>query len=99
MGSRLRVPPPDKTASPERIPDGPSPNASDLVRQFSHDVASPLMSVLALTEVLLMESRHDPRLREDLQRIHAAAEEAIALVRSLNTRVSVGSTPPAGSGL
>jgi hypothetical protein len=46
------------------------------------------MSVLALTEVLLMEARPDERLNEDLRRIHAAAKEAIALVRALGAEVS-----------
>ena len=60
----------------------------EAVRRFSHDVVSPLMSVLALTEVLLLESRPDERLNEDLRRIHAAAEEAMALVRTLSVEVT-----------
>ena len=68
-----------------------SPEAEKLtvavVQRFSHDVASPLMSVLALTEVLLLEARPDERLSEDLRRIHAAAEEAIGLVRALNAEI------------
>jgi len=58
----------------------------EAVRRFTHDVVSPLMSVVALSEVLLLESRHDERLNEDLRRIHAAAEEAIGLVRALGAQ-------------
>lgn len=50
------------------------------------------MSVLALSEVLLLESRQDDRLNEDLRRIHAAAEEAIGMVRALSARVGSGQT-------
>ena len=57
------------------------------VRRFAHDVVSPLMSVLALSEVLILESRNDDRLNEDLRRIHAAAEEALALVRALSVEI------------
>lgn len=46
------------------------------------------MSVLALSEVLLLEARPDDRLNEDLRRIHAAAEEAIGLVRALSLKVT-----------
>jgi signal transduction histidine kinase len=45
------------------------------------------MSVLALSEVLLLESRKDERLNEDLRRIHAAAEEALTLVRALGAEI------------
>jgi hypothetical protein len=45
------------------------------------------MSVLALSEVLLLEQRADQRLTEDLRRIHAAAEEALTLVRALSAEV------------
>jgi hypothetical protein len=45
------------------------------------------MSVLALSEVLILESRKDDRLNEDLHRIHAAAEEALALVRALSVEI------------
>ena len=60
----------------------------DAVRRFAHDVVSPLMSVLALSEVLILESRPDERLNEDLRRIHAAAEEALAMVRSLSVEIA-----------
>jgi hypothetical protein len=46
------------------------------------------MSVLALSEVLLLESRHDERLNEDLRRIHAAAEEALTMVRALSEQIT-----------
>jgi hypothetical protein len=81
-------------------PDSGHPNtggdnqahAVDAVRRFAHDVVSPLMSVLALSEVLILESRPDERLNEDLRRIHAAAEEALTLVRSLSADVGSGRT-------
>ena len=59
------------------------------VMQFSHDVMSPLMSVHALAQVLLLEARPDARLNEDLRRIHEAAEEALTLIRGLAVRVAV----------
>jgi hypothetical protein len=58
------------------------------VRRFAHDVVSPLMSVMALSEVLLLESRNDARLNEDLRRIHDAAEEALTMVRTLSVQVT-----------
>jgi hypothetical protein len=45
------------------------------------------MSVLALSEVLILEARKDDRLNEDLRRIHAAAEEALTLVRELSVEI------------
>jgi len=61
--------------------------AGPVVMAFSHDVVNPLMSILALTQVLLLENRPDERLNEDLRRMHAAAEEALSLVRSLSVKV------------
>ena len=60
------------------------------VLEFSHDVMSPLMSVHALSQVLLMEARPDPRLNEDLRRIHEAAEETLMLVQALGVRIAAG---------
>lgn len=62
------------------------------VRRFSHDIVSPLMSVLALSEVLMLEAKGDDRLNEDLRRIHAAAEEALSLVRALGSEVGTRRT-------
>ena len=59
----------------------------EAVRRFAHDVVSPLMSVLALSEVLILEARKDDRLNEDLRRIHAAADEALTLVRALSIEI------------
>ena len=67
----------------ERMPDVAGP----VVMTFTHDVVNPLMSILALTQVLLLENRPDERLNEDLRRIHDAAEEALGLVRTLSTKV------------
>ena len=68
----------------DKLPD----DAGPVVMAFSHDVVNPLMSILALTQVLLLENRPDDRLNEDLRRIHAAAEEALGLVRSLSIKVA-----------
>lgn len=62
----------------------------EAVRRFAHDVVSPLMSVLALSEVLILEARKDDRLNEDLRRIHDAAEEALTLVRTLSVEITSG---------
>ena len=67
----------------DRVPD----EAGPVVMTFTHDVVNPLMSILALTQVLLLENRPDERLNEDLRRIHDAAEEALGLVRSLSIKV------------
>ena len=69
---------------------GSQTEAVEAVRRFAHDVVSPLMSVLALSEVLMLEARPDARLNEDLRRIHAAAEEALTLVRSLSVEIAAG---------
>jgi hypothetical protein len=50
------------------------------------------MSVLALSEVLILEARKDDRLNEDLRRIHAAAEEALTLVRALGVEIKSSGT-------
>ena len=67
----------------DKLPD----DAGPVVMAFSHDVVNPLMSILALTQVLLLENRPDDRLNEDLRRIHDAAEEALGLVRALSLKV------------
>jgi hypothetical protein len=67
----------------DKLPD----DAGPVVMAFSHDVVNPLMSILALTQVLLLENRPDDRLNDDLRRIHDAAEEALGLVRSLSIKV------------
>lgn len=74
----------------DKLPDGAGP----VVMEFSHDVVNPLMSILALTQVLLLENRPDERLNEDLRRIHDAAEEALGLVRSLSIKVVNARRPP-----
>jgi len=69
---------------------GHQTETTEAVLRFAHDVVSPLMSVLALSEVLILESRKDDRLNEDLRRIHAAAEEALTLVRALSVEIKSG---------
>jgi hypothetical protein len=64
----------------------PAPQAEPLpaaVSRFTHDVASPLMCVLALSGLLVREGRADAQTREDLKRIQAAAEEIAVMVRTL----------------
>ena len=72
-----------QNSDPGKLPE----EAGPVVMAFSHDVVNPLMSILALTQVLLLENRPDDRLNEDLRRIHEAAEEALGLVRSLSIKV------------
>jgi signal transduction histidine kinase len=59
----------------------------DLVSRFSHDVASPLMLVLALSG-LFVRTRPDDDAAGDLKLIQAAAEEIAAMVRELGARVA-----------
>jgi len=58
-----------QNSDPGKLPE----EAGPVVMAFSHDVVNPLMSILALTQVLLLENRPDDRLNEDLRRIHEAA--------------------------
>ena len=90
----------------DKVPEPPAASAAgaeasaiDAVRQFSHDVINPLTSILNLTEVVLLEARYDDRLNEDLRRIHAATEEAVALVRALALRVPKGADHRGDPGL
>ena len=76
-----------------RVPELSKQEIAELVARFSHDVASPLQGVLALTEVLIKESQTTDRSREDLQRIHAAAEEITAMVLSLSQQVALRHAP------
>jgi hypothetical protein len=76
----------------------PAPTAADTgpaaeplpaaVSRFSHDVASPLMCVLALSGLLVREARVDEQTTEDLKRIQAAAEEIALMVRTLGERAA-----------
>jgi signal transduction histidine kinase len=63
---------------------------TDLVSRFSHDVASPLTSVIALSQVLAREPQTSDRTKEDLERIREAAEEIAAMVLALSERVAPG---------
>jgi signal transduction histidine kinase len=60
---------------------------ADLVSKFSHDVASPLMLVLALSG-LLVRTRPADDMAGDLKQIQAAAEEIAKMVRELGARVA-----------
>ena len=86
LPGRADVTRPDADAFVPLSPD----EMKQAVLRFSHDVMSPLMSVHALSQVLLLEARPDARLNEDLRRIQEAAEEALALVRSLGVRITAG---------
>jgi len=71
-------------------PAGNTPRTEPLpaaVQKFSHDVASPLMCVLALSGLLVREGRADAQTNEDLKRIQAAAEEIAVMVRTLGEHV------------
>jgi hypothetical protein len=71
-------------------PAASAPRAEPLpaaVLRFSHDIASPLMCVLALSGLLVREGRADSQTNEDLKRIQAAAEEIAMMVRSLGEQV------------
>lgn len=84
---------PDTPKSREDVPE----NIAALVAQFSHDVASPLTLVLALSELLLQTTDPGDRAHDDLTHIHAAAREALTMVRSLAARVAAqdhGSSAP-----
>jgi hypothetical protein len=59
----------------------------DLVTRFSHDVASPLMLVLALSGLLVRTKPNDDA-AGDLKLIQAAAEEIATMVRELGARVA-----------
>lgn len=60
----------------------------DIVSRFSHDVASPLMCVLALSGLLVREARTGNQTADDLKRIQAAAEEIAVMVRALGERTT-----------
>ena len=70
------------------MPDLSKQEIAELVARFSHDVASPLTGVLALTEVLIQEPQTTDRARDDLRRIHEAAEEIASMVLTLSQRVA-----------
>lgn len=75
------------------VPELSKQEIAELVARFSHDVASPLTGVLALTEVLIQESQTTDRARDDLRRIHEAAEEIASMVLALSQRVAPRQTP------
>ena len=74
------------------VPDLSKEELQSLVTRFSHDVASPLTGVLALSEVLIQEARVGDRAADDLKRIHAAAEEIALMVRALGEAVTPSGT-------
>jgi hypothetical protein len=63
------------------------------VSRFSHDVASPLMCVLALSGLLVREGRTDAQTSDDLKRIQAAAEEIAVMVRTLGEQAPTPRRP------
>jgi signal transduction histidine kinase len=87
--ARNALPPADETGGP------PAEDIADLVTRFSHDVASPLMGVLALTELLIQGGQLGKPAEEDLRNIRSAAEEIAGMVRALSEQVAVGRPPDA----
>ena len=86
----------------ERAPDTELPettatSARDQIARFSHDVASPLMLIVALTDLVARNASIDARLRDDLQQIHTAAREVATMVRALGMAAGprAGGTPAA----
>jgi hypothetical protein len=79
------------------VPEGAGGPARDLIARFSHDVASPLMLIVALTDLAARTPSIDDRLRDDLQQIHAAAREVATMVRGLGMAAGprAGGTPAA----
>lgn len=65
-----------------------SEDVTDLVARFSHDVASPIMGVLALSGLLVQEGQLGQRAADDLKSIRAAAEEIAGMVRTLSEQVA-----------
>ena len=84
---------PQDTNPPETAPA----SARDLIARFSHDVASPLMLIVALTDLVARQPAVDDRLRGDLQQIHSAAREVATMVRGLGLTAGprTGGTPAA----
>lgn len=59
----------------------------DTVLRFAHDAASPMMMVLALSEMLLEDPALNADQRGDVRQIHTAAEEVTAMLKTLQKRV------------
>ena len=69
-------------------------NPADLVMRFSHDVASPLMCIMALSELLVHEQTASARMSDDLRQIQTAARQVANMVRTLGIRSSSGRAAP-----
>jgi signal transduction histidine kinase len=67
---------------------------TDLVRRFTHDVASPLGVVLSMTSLLHHLTPENSQTGEDLRTIHAAAAEVATMVRDLSDRVKAEMDTP-----
>jgi hypothetical protein len=60
----------------------------ELVARFSHDAASPLMLIVALTDLLARLDTADAATRDDLRQIHEAARQVADMVRTLGVRAA-----------
>jgi EAL domain-containing protein (putative c-di-GMP-specific phosphodiesterase class I)/ActR/RegA family two-component response regulator len=60
---------------------------AETVLRFAHDVASPMMMVLALSELLLQDGALSATHREDVDQIHRSAKEVAAMLKALQRRV------------
>jgi signal transduction histidine kinase len=77
-------------AHPDTRGDQTPDQVVDMVRQFTHDVASPLTLVLALSELLMQQSQPGSPGHEDLKQIQTSTREVLTMVRSLAARLPVG---------
>jgi hypothetical protein len=80
-------------------PDGTFPDrqaigdaARELISRFTHDIASPLLLMVALTDLVARLDVVDETLRADLKQIHGAAREISGRVRALG--IAAGSARP-----
>jgi signal transduction histidine kinase len=76
---------PERGTREERDPD----DVVEMVRRFTHDVASPLTLVLALSELLMQQSRTGDPGHDDLAQIQASTREVLNMVRSLAARLPI----------
>ncbi len=55
----------------------------EAIVRFAHDIASPLMMVLAMSEMLASDDSVGAGHRDDLNQIHAAAQDVSAMIKAL----------------
>lgn len=79
----------------DAAPPEAASSSRELIARFSHDVASPLMLIVALTDLVARQPSIDDRMRDDLQQIHTAAREVATMVRGLGMAAGPRGTPGA----